>query len=186
MKAKSLPNLNYLKECFEIDSNYQSGLKWKIRPTEHFKSEKTCAKINKICANQQAGGCYMKKRSLYYIVRLNGLSYRCHRIVYALHHNTTDFDEYIIDHKDGNTFNNNPSNLRLATFTQNRYNCKIHKNNSTGEKNITYDKKRKKYRVRIKENKKNIEVGYCDTLEEAIKIRDQKIKELTGEFYRTI
>ena len=184
MKAKSLPNLNYLKECFEINSNYQSGLKWKIRPKEHFKSEIICIRTNKICSNQQAGYCDMKKRSRYYIVKLDGLDYRCHRIIYALHHNTTDFSESIIDHKDGNALNNNPSNLRLATFSQNAHNRKIHKNNSIGEKNIIYCKKKKRYRVRFKINKKVIEIKSCDTLEEAIKIRDQKIKELAGEFYR--
>ena len=91
-----------------------------------------------------------------------------------------------VDHKDGNTKNNNPLNLRLANLSQNKFNSKLYKSNKSGHKSISYCKKKKKFKIRITQNNKSIFSKWFSTLEEAIEVRNQKIKELAGEFYRTI
>ena len=51
MKANTLPDLNYLKECFELDPSSPSYLKWNPnRPRGHFKSEKSYQIWKKNCA----------------------------------------------------------------------------------------------------------------------------------------
>lgn len=181
MKAKTFPDLNYLKECFEIDSNYQSGLKWKNRPLEHFKS----THIRNIWIGKNAGkNAGYKMSNGYYYVKINGCIYLNHRIIFAIHNNFIDFDDKQIDHIDNNKLNNNPKNLRLANASQNQHNKGKQKNNTSGEKNIFLVKRNNKYRCTMRYYSKNIHIGIFNTLEEAIAARDLKIKELTGEYYR--
>lgn len=165
MKAKPLPDLQYLKECFVIDSSIPEGLRWS-------------PSIPKF-ANKKAGRLC---NNTYYHTQLDKRNYFNHRIIYALFHGTTDFTDCIIDHIDNNKRNNNPNNLRLATFSQNNYNSSIYKNNKSGHKNITI--KNGKYVVEFRINKTYCYVGLYNTLEEAIAIRDQKAKEIAGNFMR--
>lgn len=53
-----------------------------------------------------------------------------------------------IDHKDGNGLNNQKSNLRTCTQSQNCANAKlIQSNNTTGYRGVFFEKKKKLYRV---------------------------------------
>jgi hypothetical protein len=129
-----------------------------------------------------------KKLSLinkYYNIQLikNKKKYnlKFHRLVYE-GYNSSIPEGMLIDHIDGNTKNNNLSNLRLATRNENSFNQKIHKNNKTGYKNISLTKSNT-YLVLIRKNNK---VGYCKcfkTLEEAIENRNIQLVLLHGEFH---
>ena len=55
----------------------------------------------------------------------------------------------MIDHIDENKSNNNVENLRWATNQDNQFNSGISKNNTSGFKGISYNKKLKKYSARI-------------------------------------
>lgn len=59
---------------------------------------------------------------------------REHNVVFALHYGR--WPDHTIDHIDGNGLNNNPSNLREATTSQNRFNIGVYKNNKLGVKGI--------------------------------------------------
>ena len=185
MKAKPLPHLDFLKDCFELDSNSPSFLKWKQdRPEHHFK-KKTYYKIwKKLFAGKHIS--YMLNGNCkYYAVRFKSSKQTIcvHRIVYAIHNNTIDFTNELIDHIDGNSLNNNPENLRLATLSQNQFNRGKSKNNTSGHKNIYFY--RNKYRCKIQINGKNIWIGDFDTLEEAIEKRNIEGKKMIGEFYKS-
>ena len=188
MKISSLPDVNYLKECFEFDPTSPSYLKWKNdRPLHHFSSEKSykmwkIKESNKQINNLNTDG--------YYIVYTHTINnritrFKAHRIIYAIANNTNDFQGFNIDHIDCNKLNNNPENLRLATATQNQYNRGKQKNNTSGHKNIYFHKKFQKYTCSIRVNKKQVHVGIFETLESAIKARDKKLKEIAGEFFKT-
>ena len=42
MKINPLPDINYLKECFEIDNSVPQGLRWILqRPQSHIKTVET-------------------------------------------------------------------------------------------------------------------------------------------------
>jgi hypothetical protein len=183
MKINPLPDLNYLKECFVLDPSIPCGLRWSSdRPLNHFKNESACKRWKTNNSNKPSG--YILTNG-YYNSKLDKNRYPNHRIVFAIYNNTTDFQDKQIDHIDGNVLNNSPQNLRLATASQNQFNRKKQKNNSSGYKNISFVKKLNKYRCAMQVDGKDIYIGLFNTVEEAIISRDAKFKQLTGEFYRS-
>jgi hypothetical protein len=193
MKTNPLPDLNYLKECFELDSTSPSYLKWKKdRPLHHFNSMQSYKTWKWQVSGSQID---LLDEDNYYIVfscTLNNKKsrYKVHRIIYAIVNDSSDFQNLQVDHIDNNRLNNNPENLRLATATDNQYNRGKQKNNTSGHKNIYIHKKIrhheswKKFTVKVGYKGKTIGFGSYSTIEEAIQVRDQKIKELAGEFFR--
>ena len=164
MKILPLPSLKYLEECFELDPTSPSWLRWKPRPREHFKSDRDMKSLNFKMMNLQIK---TKDAYGYHIVAIDYKRYKCHRIVYALYHKTTDFDNKLIDHIDCNKTNNNPNNLRLVDKTTNNINSKSN-NSNTGYKYIYYNErlnqfccritvKYKRYRLRSQDLKKVLE-----------------------------
>lgn len=72
----------------------------------------------------------------YWKTKYKGKMYFNHRIIYELVYGKLS-PTCAIDHIDGNTLNNNPVNLRLATTSQNQWNAKKRSDNSTGVKGLT-------------------------------------------------
>lgn len=64
-------------------------------------------------------------------VGFQGKIYSAHRIIWVLVHRSID-PELIIDHIDGNPFNNKIENLRLTTLAVNSRNVKLRPDNVTG------------------------------------------------------
>lgn len=87
------------------------------------------------------------------------------------------------DHIDRNTFNNRRYNLRPATMSENATNRSLQKNNTSGVKGVYWHKGMQKWRAQINVNKKRINIGYFNTIEEATIARLAKAKELHGEFF---
>lgn len=180
---KNLPDLNYLKECFIIDSGNPHGLIWRNdRPISHFKSK--LAHDIWIAKNAGKNAGY-KTANGYYQVKINSCAYLNHRIIFAIYNNTINFNDKQIDHIDNNKINNNPINLRLANNSENQHNKGKSKRNTSGEKNIFLVKTNNKYRCTIRHRDKNIHIGIFNTLQEAVLARDLKIKELIGKFYKS-
>ncbi len=177
MKAKELPPLEHLNECFEIDYSSISGLKWKVRPINHFSNERYCNKFNKQFTGKDAG-C---KINGYYFVDVafnkKSLAYPVHRIIYAISNGIQDFGDKIIDHIDRDKTNNNINNLRLIELKYNSFNMTLAKNNKSGFTGVYWHEKTKRWRATITENGKNIYLGIYKNIEDAIKIRELHEKE---------
>ena len=97
------------------------------------------------------------------------------------------FNGKTIDHINGDSLNNDPQNLRLVTASENKLNSKIHKNNTTGHKNIFFREKYKSYNCGITINGKQKHIGSYNTLEEALKARNsyiEHLKETIGDYFR--
>ena len=88
-----------------------------------------------------------------------------------------------IDHKDVNGLNNQKTNLRFCTNSQNCMNWKARLATSV-YKGVCWEKRRKKWSAQIGLNYKKIHIGYFDTAKEAAKAYDTKAKEFYGEFAR--
>lgn len=75
------------------------------------------------------------------------------------------------DHIDGNGLNNQKSNLRTCTRSENQYKKKIQINNKSGFVGIFYYKRYNKYRAQIKANKINYYLGLFNSLKDALIVR---------------
>lgn len=82
----------------------------------------------------------------------------------------------VIDHINHDTFDNRKRNLRICTVDENCKNTKWYKNNKTGEKYISFNKKGKSYIISRTVNKKSVYIGSAKTLKEAIEIRDRHLQ----------
>jgi hypothetical protein len=182
METRPLPDLNYLKECFELDPASPSYLKWnKNRPEHHFKSEKRYKIWKSHCAGKNITNL---SHGRYYTVylRIPRQILLVHRVVYAIYNNTTDFLDKVIDHIDGDCLNNNPENLRACSQGQNQLNSKLANNSKTGHKNIQLINN--KYCVCFEKNRKKIYLGIFNSLEEAVEFKNNNIQQYRGEFYK--
>lgn len=79
----------------------------------------------------------------------------------------------VVDHINRNTLDNRRVNIRATNQTQNLFNGKLRKDNTSGYKGISWDRTRRKWKVGIK----NRNIGRFSTLEEALITRRNLEKE---------
>ena len=113
----------------------------------------------------------------------NGIKKTCyiHRLVALAFLENPDSKKQV-DHIDNNRNNNNVSNLRWATVSENIRNSLIKSNNTTGIKGVYFNKNVKKFHSRISIDGKNCHLGLFDTIEEATAVRQAKANEIFGLF----
>lgn len=87
-----------------------------------------------------------------------------------------------IDHINGNPLDNRKINLRICTRVQNEANKPPGRNNTSGYKGVHWEKRLKKWRVKIKENKKIIHLGLFEKKEVAAQAYNEAAKRIHGEF----
>jgi hypothetical protein len=87
-----------------------------------------------------------------------------------------------VDHIDRNPQNNELTNLRWATRSENQQNRTIQNNNTSGTSGVTYRKDRNNWSVRVWINEKAIFGGNFKDKNEAIKARNDLVKEYYGEY----
>jgi len=128
--------------------------------------------------------CTVKGKNTYYAVRgvrvaelKKNIGFKMHRVVLGL----TD-SKIFVDHIDGNGLNNQKSNLRPSSLSENRRNSKANKTGTSIYKGVCWNTESKKWRSKITFNGKTIFIGYFLNEEECAKAYDKKAKELFGEF----
>jgi hypothetical protein len=100
---------NFFAQYLDYSETSPSGLIWKIIPGNG----------NQI--GDRAGVLGPNKR---WMVKVKGVSYLAHRLVYLLEHGNI-IEGAILDHIDGDSTNNKIENLREVTFSQNSKNRKV-------------------------------------------------------------
>lgn len=184
---KPLPDFKYLSECFSLNNSSPSGLIWnEERPRSHFLSNKSYELFKTLWAGKPAGSPIHSRGGLkYFKVKLGNLGgFSVHRIIYYLS-TLENVDKFVVDHIDGNTLNNNISNLRKVSQAQNNLNSKISKNSISGIKGITFQRRTGKWIARIQLNKKRISLGVFENKNDAINAYNEASEKYHGDFRRT-
>lgn len=88
-----------------------------------------------------------------------------HREILKLNKN----NKFDVDHINGNKLDNRKINLRICTRSENQYNRKISKNNTSGYKGVSWHEGSNKWYARICLNYKSIFLGAFDSKELAAK-----------------
>lgn len=89
----------------------------------------------------------------------------------------------IVDHINGNIYDNRRENLRIGNKSENNINLRhLPRHNSSGFKGVHYDKVNNKWRARIQVNGKHIHLGRFIDKIEAAKAYDEAAIKYFGEF----
>jgi len=90
------------------------------------------------------------------------------------------------DHKDGNGLNNQESNLRPATRSQQAANRKLRRTSTSGEPGVSWHGGNRKWLVYVKQHGKRVFSKYFSDKGEAIRVaREQRVL-FHGEFVRQV
>jgi hypothetical protein len=107
-------------DLFEYNETSPSCLVWKIKP---FTFGKFKIEIGDKVGSQSKT---TKGTPKSWDTNISGIKYKIHRIIWVMHYGEID-DSLLIDHVDGNPFNNKIENLRLVTYKENSLNKIIHR-----------------------------------------------------------
>lgn len=125
--------VEYMHECFDLDAD-AGQIVWKVRPLHHFRSEHGWRTTNGRSAGRVAGSRVCSEKG-YRQVEIDGVSYKVHRIIFALANGKWPDGE--IDHINGDPTDNSVRNMRDVSGTDNMLNKGIYRRNETGEPNIS-------------------------------------------------
>lgn len=112
-------------------------------------------------------------------VTIDGCTYKEHQIIWLW---MTGKWPLMIDHKDGDPFNNKWRNLRLATHTGNNLN---RRNCRPGRLKWTYPADGGRYRARVSLLGRRYNLGVFDTEQEAHDVACTAAQQLHGQFARS-
>lgn len=87
-----------------------------------------------------------------------------------------------VDHINGDCYDNQKANLRFATQTENNWNARTRKDNTTGYKGVCYRPKSRDFVVYINVNGKRIHLKTYRNLEDAIAARREAELKYHGRF----
>lgn len=107
-----------------------------------------------------------------------------HRLIMGLPNTYDPKAKLIVDHINGDKLDNRRCNLRIVKKELNPINCKKYKNNTSGVKGVSWNKKLSKWQVNINVNKKTIYLGVYSDFEEAVKIRKEAEYKYFGDMNR--
>lgn len=161
---KPLPTVERLRELFSYEPE-TGNLKWLIRRKG-------------VNADMVAGA----PSHGYIVVRVDGVLYLAHRIIWKLVTGQEPLDQ--IDHEDLNRSNNRWSNLRPADNSKNMMNAGLSRSNTSGFKGVFWDGYAQKWRAKVKLNQVTHDFGRFHCFGKAVRAMCSGRAQLHGEFAR--
>lgn len=119
---------------------------WRERPPEMFATKRSGSIWNARYAKKEAFTAITTNG--YRVGRIFDQSYKAHRVAWAIFYGK--WPDHHIDHIDGDTSNNCQHNLRDVSRSQNMFNQKRRRDNSSGYKNVIWHKQSGKWCARIR------------------------------------
>ena len=89
-----------------------------------------------------------------------------------------------VDHINGDRLDNRKENLRFCTSSQNKANMKLRKDNTSGYKGVSLDKRDNVFQAYINVSGKRFSLGRHETAIEAAKVYNEAAKKYFGEYSR--
>jgi len=158
---KVLPPPNFIKQIFFYNS--KSGfLYWKHRKD-----------MNKGWNNRFANKKVKPNSANCVGILYNGQRFFViyHRLVWCCYYEKWPKSNLVIDHKNGDHYNNTIENLRLVTSSENNKNRSIPSNNTSGVIGVTYCSSTEKWQSQITANGKKKNLGRFVNFDDAVKAR---------------
>lgn len=180
MTATPLP-MHIIFDSLEVSKDSTSGLKWKPRPRSHFNTQRGHRIFNSAYAGKDAGYPQTHPCGKRFMVKIGLLKFPASRIVFAINSGADPWPNEV-DHIDGNTENNSPENLRVATRSENASNKSVSSTNTSGVIGVTRCKRTNKWMAQIGKDKRTMFLGRFDSIDDATKARRNAEDEMHGEF----
>jgi hypothetical protein len=115
-------------------------------------------------------------------IRTEGKIHLAHRLAWLYVYG--EFPAHVIDHIDGDPSNNRLSNLRECSQSENLKNTRIHSDNTSGYKGVTWAAHTQKWKAYCSKNGKRTNLGYFQTAKEASDAYNRFAALSHGEFYK--
>lgn len=111
-------------------------------------------------------------------------NYMAHRLAWMIHYGEIPASD--LDHKNGDPKDNRIENLRPCTQSQNLRNARTRKDNTSGTRGVSWDKKRKRWYAYINTGGRGsmLALGMFEHLHDAIEARRVAEIKYFGEFAR--
>lgn len=117
----------------------------------------------------------------YLTVKFNGRQYNVHRLLWIMRNGPIP-DGMQIDHINADKTDNTPENMRLVSHTENMWNRRGNRNNTSGVKGVTWHKKLGKWQASISIGGKGCYLGVYESVEDAARAVRAKRAELHGPY----
>jgi len=130
-----------------------------------------------IRANGAVAGSVNKRG--YRVICVDYKLHKAHRLVFLYHYGYLPLQ---VDHINGDKDDNRIENLRAADNSVNMMNRKSMRNNTSGHKNVFWDKESGKWAVKVRLNRKLHHIGRFKNIEDAIATAYTAREKLHGEY----
>ncbi len=114
-------------------------------------------------------GCV--NHSGYCMIRVDGYAYYAHRLAWLYTYG--EFPDGLIDHINRDKTDNRLSNLRVCSNMENGQNAKISSANKSGTTGVFFNASRQKWMAQIMVARKNVHLGFYESIEDAIRVRKE-------------